>query len=71
MLTFLGGLVGIGFGKILNAILRAHIIRWDPILSLREIIFVLLLSVFIGIITSIIPAKSAASLKPVDVFRMG
>jgi ABC-type antimicrobial peptide transport system permease subunit len=71
MLTLTGGIVGIGLGHLFNALIRAFVIRWDPIFSSRETIFVLALSVFVGIATSIIPARKAAGLKPVDVFRMG
>ena len=71
LLTLTGGIVGIGLGHLFNALIRAFVIRWDPMFSSRETIFVLALSVFVGIATSIIPARKAAGLKPVDVFRMG
>jgi len=71
LLTLAGGVIGIGLGLFLNTILRACVIRWDPIFSTREAALVILLSVLVGIVTGIVPAWKAASLEPVDVFRKG
>jgi putative ABC transport system permease protein len=69
-LSIVGGIVGIGLGYLIIAVLEKRVLRWEAQVSLRIVAFAFLMSVVLGILTSIPTAKRAASLNPVDVFRM-
>jgi len=65
-----GGLTGIGLGIGLAKLVEATIIRWDVIFSASSILLAVVLSIAVGILSSILPAGKAASLEPVDALRM-
>ena len=69
-LAVTGGVMGVAFGFLLIKILRHYFIRWEAPVELRSIALAFISSFAIGILTSIPTAKHAASLNPVDVFRM-
>ena len=69
-LSAAGGILGIGLGYVIIDILRYYFIHWEAPVSYRVILFAFFISVLFGILTSIPTAKRAASLNPVDVFRM-
>ena len=69
-LSLLGGILGIGLGYLIIGILKHSLVRWDAPVSWRVILFAFLTSLVFGVLTSIPTAKRAASLNPVDVFRM-
>ncbi len=69
-LSILGGILGIGLGYLIIGILRHSLVRWEAPISWRVILFAFLISLVFGVLTSIPTAKRAASLNPVDVFRM-
>ena len=69
-LAIAGGITGIVFGYFLIRILRYYFIRWEAPIELHSIALAFVSSLAIGILTSIPTAKHAASLNPVDVFRM-
>ena len=69
-LAVAGGIIGVIFGFLLIKILRYYFIRWEAPVEIHSIALAFISSLVIGILTSIPTAKHAASLNPVDVFRM-
>lgn len=67
-LTVLGGLVGIFVGM-LFAFLAGYIMKIRPIFSLTSIVVSLSISIIVGIIFGVSPAKRAAKLNPIDALR--
>ncbi len=70
LLSATGGLMGIGLGIALGKLVEATIIRWQVIFSASSFLLAAVLSVGVGIISSILPAGKAASLEPVEALRM-
>ena len=68
ILTGIGGVLGIGFG-ILLAVVIGYFIEITPVFSLVTILISLIVSMGIGIIFGVTPAKKAAKLNPVDALR--
>lgn len=68
ILTGIGGVLGIGFGVVL-AIVIGYFINIEPLFSLFTILVSLIVSMGIGIIFGVTPAKKAAKLNPVDALR--
>lgn len=68
ILTGIGGILGIAFGLSL-ATLIGYFIGIVPIFSLFTIILALTISMAIGIVFGVTPAKKAAQLNPVDALR--
>ena len=68
ILTGIGGVLGIGFGVLL-AIVIGYFIEITPVFSLVTILISLIVSMGIGIIFGVTPAKKAAKLNPVDALR--
>ena len=67
-MTGIGGVLGIGFGVLL-AIVIGYFIEITPVFSLVTILISLIVSMGIGIIFGVTPAKKAAKLNPVDALR--
>jgi len=65
-----GGLMGIGLGIVMAKVVEATILRWEVAFSLSAILIAAGLSVVVGIVSSILPAKHAASLDPIEVLNM-
>ncbi len=70
LLCATGGLAGIGLGIVMAMVIEATILRWEVAFSASAIAIAAGLSVAVGIVSSILPAKRAASLDPIEVFRM-
>lgn len=68
ILTGIGGVLGIGFGVLL-AVVIGYFIEITPVFSLVTILISLIVSMGIGIIFGVTPAKKAAKLNPVDALR--
>ncbi|STO30992.1 Macrolide export ATP-binding/permease protein MacB [Fusobacterium necrogenes] len=68
ILTGIGGILGIGLG-ILLSIVVGYFIEIKPIFSILTILISLLVSMGIGIIFGVTPARKAARLNPVDALR--
>ncbi len=65
-----GGSCGIFLGIVFTRIIERIIISWKAVFSTYSILLAVILTVLVGILTSIPPARRAASLNPVEVFRM-
>lgn len=70
MLCASGGLMGIGLGMGLAKLVEATTLRWPVIFSGASIVVAAVLSIAVGILSSILPAGRAASLKPVEALRL-
>ncbi|MCP3933279.1 MAG: FtsX-like permease family protein, partial [Bacteroidetes bacterium] len=68
ILCIIGGLLGLVFIKITVVILSGAI-DFELFLSLKNILFGLLLSVTIGVLSGFIPAFRGASMDPVEAMR--
>ncbi len=68
ILTGSGGILGVIFGVIL-AVVVGNIVSIPPIFSTASIVSSLLVSMGIGIVFGVAPAKKAAELNPVDALR--
>ena len=68
ILTGCGGIIGIISGILLGIVI-GNIVRIPPVFSLWSIIISLAVSMSIGIIFGVIPAKKAAKLNPIDALR--
>ena len=69
ILTGIGGVLGIGFGVLL-AVVIGYFIEITPVFSLVTILISLIVSMGIGIIFGVTPAKKAAKLNPVSLLRI-
>ena len=68
ILTGCGGIIGIISGILLGIVI-GNIVGIPPVFSLWSIIISLAVSMSIGIIFGVIPAKKAAKLNPIDALR--
>lgn len=68
ILTVFGGLVGMGVG-VLFGFLAGAVMGIKPIFSLTLIIVSLSISVIVGVIFGVSPARRAAKLNPIDALR--
>ncbi len=70
LLCATGGLFGIGLGIVMAKVVEAVILRWEVAFSFSSVLIAAALSIVVGIVSSILPAKRAASLDPIEVLRM-
>jgi putative ABC transport system permease protein len=68
ILTLLGGLLGIGLGKLIGTG-AGHFLNFKPIVTPGSIILAVGVSSAIGLIFGIYPAAKAARLNPIDALR--
>lgn len=68
ILTFLGGLIGLFLG-ISFAVLIGKIVSIKPVFSIFPIIVSIGISIIVGIIFGVSPARKAANLNPIDALR--
>lgn len=75
MVGMVGGLLGIGFGAAISALLPMLGMRMGPggqmttVITPQLLIYALLISVIIGMVAGVIPAYRASRLRPVDALR--
>jgi len=72
-LTLIGGSIGIISGVLVSylAAVVAHLLRyqWDFVISIPALLIAVLISIAIGIIFGLYPARRASNLEPVDALR--
>src|SRR5574341_135032 len=73
---FVGGVIGIIFGILISVIISSVGLRaigpggeMNAVVSPQLIIFALGFSVFVGVISGVVPARTAAKMNPVDALR--
>ncbi|MDP2766981.1 MAG: ABC transporter permease, partial [Candidatus Methanoperedens sp.] len=73
---FVGGVLGIIFGILISVIISAVGMRaigpggtMNAVVTPSLIIFALAFSIFVGIISGVMPARQAAKMNPVDALR--
>ncbi len=67
LIGMIGGIIGICLGILISTILNSAGI--PSIINLQIIIITLIISIFVGMISGLIPAINASKLKPVDALR--
>ena len=68
LISFLGGLLGIGCGFFLSRLV-AVMAGWSTIITMQSILLAFVVSVSVGLIFGIYPAAKAARLDPVEALR--
>jgi len=68
LISFVGGLIGIGFGFGLSRLI-AWLAGWSTIVTANSILLAFLVSVSVGLVFGIYPARKAARLDPVEALR--
>jgi putative ABC transport system permease protein len=74
---FVGGVIGIIFGVLVSVIISEAGLRLiggpggsaTPVVTPELLVFALAFSVFVGVISGIVPARTAAKMNPVDALR--
>jgi putative ABC transport system permease protein len=64
---FFGGIIGIIFGILISVMISA--VGLSAVVTPQLLIFALAFSVFVGVLSGVAPAKSAAKMNPVDALR--
>jgi len=68
ILTVMGGIIGIIVGYI-GSLITGDVIGIPPVLNWGMVVFAFLISVGIGIVFGVIPARKAAKMNPIDALR--
>ena len=68
MLSFGGGMFGIVLGFILTKVIAIYA-DWSTIVSLNSIVLAFCVSVSVGIIFGVFPARRAARMNPIEALR--
>jgi len=68
LISFVGGLIGIAFGFGLSRLI-AWLAGWSTIVTVNSILLAFLVSVSVGLMFGIYPARKAARLDPVEALR--
>jgi putative ABC transport system permease protein len=75
---FVGGIIGIIFGIIVSVLISIAGLRLiggpgggsaNPVITPELLIFALAFSIFVGIVSGVVPARGAAKMNPVDALR--
>ncbi len=73
---FVGGVIGIAFGIMISVMISAVGLRMGPpgttmnaIVTPELVVFALAFSVFVGVISGVVPSRTAAKMNPVDALR--
>lgn len=73
---FVGGVLGIIFGILVSVIISVAGLRaigpggaMNPVITPGLLVFALAFSVFVGVISGVVPARTAAKMNPVDALR--
>jgi ABC-type antimicrobial peptide transport system permease subunit len=69
LLTDFAGTLAIGLARLGGAFLHERYISWPPAFLPRDLLLALSMGVLLGAIATILPARRAASLDPVEVLR--
>lgn len=73
MLTFIGSVVGAGFGIGTSYLLSLVIVRyqstWEFLINIEALLISLVVSILIGLVFGIYPARKAARLNPIEALR--
>jgi len=70
VITLIGGAIAVGFSFLIVHIVSMLNIEDLTLVITSDVVFVaLILTVIIGILSGILPAKRAANLKPIDALR--
>ena len=68
MISCAGGLVGVVAGVLLSWII-GRLAGWTTIVSVTSILLALSVSIAIGLVFGVYPARKASSLDPIDALR--
>jgi putative ABC transport system permease protein len=68
MISFIGGLIGIGMGVLASSVIAA-LMKWPVTITSESIVLSFLFSTAIGIFFGWYPARKAARLNPIDALR--
>ena len=68
LLTLFGGMSGVALGMC-SAFLASRYFNWPGMVHLPEILFALLLSALVGLLSGVLPAWKAARMNPTDALR--
>jgi ABC-type antimicrobial peptide transport system permease subunit len=69
LLTNLAGTVALGLSRLAGMVLQARYISWPPAFLAGDIVLALGMGVLLAAIATVLPARRAASLDPVEVLR--
>lgn len=68
VITFLGGILGIGLGVLISVVM-SNVADWNTIIKPSSIVLAFIFSVLVGVIFGIYPARKASMMKPIEALR--